>query len=734
LYTNRVTWLFLAAVLLGASLLFFVQPLCGKMLLPVLGGTPAVWNSCMVFFQTGLLLGYCYAHLLASRLGVKTQVVVHSLVVSLAALSLPIAIASPSSPPFEPTVWLMGTLVLGVGLPFFVTATCGPLLQSWYARAASCRDPYFLFAAGNAGSFAGLILYPLAVEPWLSLRAQARWWTAGYVALGAILFGCGACLWLSTGREDKQRLVSPTRERGEHRPRGSGDWLTRLWWVLLALVPSSLMLSVTSYLTTDIAAIPLLWVIPLGLYLLSFTLTFARRPLVPHQFLVRWMPLVVLVLAVMIFLEGTEPVWLVLGLHLLGLFWLALVCHGELAHLRPSAERLTEFYLCLAIGGALGGIFNAILAPTLFTSLVEYPLMIALACLLRPAPAAFRPKLDVGIALLVGALTVLLVFAGRSLQLEPGPASVGAMFALPLVLVYAMQEHAVRFGLGLALVFAGGAFYSGVDGPALYRQRSFFGVHRVTEQNGFRKLFHGNTLHGQESLDLVRRGEPLTYYYRTGPIGQLLTALRGDARLQRVGLIGLGTGALASYAEPGQHWTFFEIDPAVAHIAAPETGLFSYLKDSRGRIDVALGDARLTLSQYPDKFGLIVVDAFGSDAIPLHLLTREALAVYAAHLQPDGVLAFHISNRYVNLEPVLANLAQDALPPWTCLIQRDLSSDEADRRKGKSPSVWALLARTPDALHRISNSSRWQPARGRPELGVWTDDFSNLVLVLRWSE
>jgi hypothetical protein len=284
------------------------------------------------------------------------------------------------------------------------------------------------------------------------------------------------------------------------------------------------------------------------------------------------------------------------------------------------------------------------------------------------------------------------------------------------------------------LVFLAGALYAGVHGPASYRYRSFFGIHRVTEQDGFRKLFHGNILHGQQSLEPGRQDEPLTYYYRTGPIGQVLTSLQGDERLQRVGLVGLGTGALASYAQPGQHWTFFEIDPAVAHLAAPETGLFTYLKDSRGRIDIVLGDARLTLSQHPDKFGLLVIDAFGSDAIPLHLLTREALKVYRAHLRDNGILAVHISNRYVNLEPVLANLAADAVPPLVCRIQYDLNPDDMERRNGKGPSVWALLARTPDDLGQVANSTRWQPARVRPDLKVWTDDFSNLVSVLRWSE
>jgi hypothetical protein len=301
------------------------------------------------------------------------------------------------------------------------------------------------------------------------------------------------------------------------------------------------------------------------------------------------------------------------------------------------------------------------------------------------------------------------------------------MFAVPLVLVYCSQNRPVAFGLGLALVFLAGAFYPGVRGVSIYRQRSFFGVHRVTEQDGFRKLFNGNILHGQQSLDPRRRGEPLTYYYRTGPIGQVMTSLKNDHRLKRVGLIGLGTGALASYSQTGQRWTFFEIDPAVAHIAAPAAGLFTYLKDSAGRVDIVLGDGRLTLNQHQEKFGLLVIDAFGSDAIPLHLLTREALRIYRDHLQEDGILAFHISNDYVNLEPVLANLADDA--KMACRIQEDGASG-TDKAKGKLPSIWLLMAADPSHLDRCT-SSQWETARTRPDLSVWTDDFSNLLSVFR---
>ncbi len=683
----------------------------------------------MVFFQAGLLLGYGYAHFGVRLLGVKRQALLQLLLMLLALWFFTVPLDSNDAPPASPALWLLRSLLKTIGLPFFVVASCAPLLQRWYVQASGNKDPYFLYAVSNLGSFAALVLYPLLLEPNLPLNSQADLWFWGYAALLLLCLACSLTLVKSPISIGEPRAV---------RPRSSS---TPLRWFLLALAPSSLMLSVTTYLTSDIAAIPLLWVIPLGLYLLTFTLVFARRQIIPHALMIRWMPMVVVVLAVVILLEATEPMKLIMSLHLLGFFWLALVCHGELARTRPYADRLTEFYLWITLGGVLGGVFNVLIAPLVFKNMGEYPMMIALACLLRPgvtgalaprrSPFAFLSNL--GPPMLVGGLTLGLVFLARGVGLPAGPLTVGLAFVPPLLFVYFLQNQPLPFGLSFAMVFLASYFYPGVHGSPLYSERTFFGIHRVTEQAGYRKLFHGNTLHGEQSLDPKRRREPLTYYYPTSPVGQVLTSLKGDPRLRRVGLIGLGTGALAAYAGPGDYWTFFEIDPAVAHIAAPATGLFTYLKDCQGQTDVVLGDARLTLQRHPDKFGILVVDAFGSDAIPLHLLTREALQIYLAHLQTDGILMFHISNRYVDLEPVLANLAQAAKPPLICRIQKDLVvGDEAQR--GKAPSVWVLMARSEKDLGPLAKDGRWRLARPRPDLEVWTDDFSNLASVLDFGD
>jgi hypothetical protein len=332
-------------------------------------------------------------------------------------------------------------------------------------------------------------------------------------------------------------------------------------------------------------------------------------------------------------------------------------------------------------------------------------------------------------------LTAGLVLGAQAAGLEPGPVRLGVMFGLPAVLCYTFVERPRRFALGLGALLLAGALYPGVHGRALYRERDFFGVHRVTVDptHSFRQLVHGNTVHGRQSLDPARRRLPLTYYHPSGPIGQVFGALRGDPRLDRVGLIGLGAGSLACYAEAGQHWTYFEIDPAVVRIAR-DPALFTFYDDCPARLDVVLGDARLTLARGDERFGVLVVDAFNSDAIPLYLLTREALRVYRARLSEDGLLAFNISNRYLDLAPVLGDLAADARPPLVCLLQEDLSLTDAERAEGKSPSQWVVMASDRAHLGKLAHSSRWQPLAGRPGAAVWTDDYSNLLGVFKWRE
>jgi spermidine synthase len=754
---------FALTLLVGSGLLFLVQPMCAKMVLPLLGGSPGVWNTCMLFFQAGLLAGYAYAHAGPLWLGTRFHGILHLGLLLVPLLFLPIALGQePPDPDASPVLWLLEALLISAGFPFVMLASNAPLLQKWFAASghARARDPYFLYAASNLGSMAALLGYPFLVEPNFSLSRQSALWAAGYVALAILSFACAAYLLLSrrAGLAENDRLQIADRSVNSNLQSAICKLPSRslrLSWLLLALVPSSLMLSVTTFLTTDIAAIPLFWVVPLALYLLTFILVFSGNPLVPHAVVLRWLPLMVVVLVFIKLSEATEPAGLVLGIHLLGMFWICLACHGELARRRPDADHLTEYYLWLALGGVLGGMFNALLAPSIFTSIVEYPLMLIAACLLLPRPGVPRDRpsvasslvsrrwsratiRDVALPVLLGLATVVLVVLGQKLRLQPGPMSVAAMFMAPVVIGYTFMERPVRFGMGLAAILLAGTLYSGVHGRTVYRARSFFGVHQVTEDAGFRKLVHGNTIHGLQSLDPAQQTVPLGYYHPKGPIGQLFKVMKDDRRLKRVALIGLGTGAMAAYAGPGQHWTFFEIDPEVIHIASPEAELFTYLRDARvrgGRIDVRPGDGRLNVAASDELFGMIVVDAFNSDSIPVHLLTREALEVYRSRLAPGGILAMHISNRYLHLERVLANLAQDSSPPMVCMIGDDRMLPEPDKDAGRLPAQWAVLARSADDLKMLlPQRLLWRAAQTGSALHVWTDDFSDLFRVFKWRE
>jgi hypothetical protein len=654
-------------------------------------------------------------------------------------LVLPVALPGGWAPPGEswPVPWLLAVLVVAVGLPFFAVSTSAPLLQRWFAATGhpSARDPYFLYAASNLGSLLGLLAYPTIIEPVSKgLAQQGRAWTAVYAMFVVLAACCSWVLWRSSKTKDTMGVetVPPV------------PWKRRLRWVVLAFVPSSLMLSTTTYLTTDIAAVPLLWVGPLALYLLTFVLAFARRQLITPDVLGRWLPLVALLAVLALLSEATEPAWVLIVLHMTCLFWVGLFCHTSLAADRPPAGRLAEFYLWLAFSGVLGGIFNALLAPLLFNSLAEYPLVLALACALRPTPREWeseqgggRPWLDWVLPGLLALVIGSAVIVTQRLRLEPGPLSLALVFGLPAVLCYTFLGRPLRFALGLAALLLAGTLYHGVYGATLYQIRSFFGVHRVTldPTHSFRQLIHGNTIHGRQSLDPAHRRAALTYYHRHGPVGKVFTTMDKVRRFRSVGVVGLGTGALCCYAHPGQRWTFYEIDPAVEGIAC-RSGYFTFWQDCIDQTGVVpklvSGDARLTLAQERDKFDLLVIDAFSSDAIPVHLLTREALETYRAHLNPGGILAFNVSNRYLDLQSVLGDLAAAARPRMACMALEDLSPSERDKREGQSPSHWVVLAEQAETLDPLRHTAPWGVVHGRPGRRAWSDDYTNLIGALKW--
>ncbi len=736
---------FSVTMFLSAALLFLVEPMFAKMALPLLGGSAAVWTTCIVFFQVTLLAGYAYAHASAKILGKRTQVVMHAAVLLAALALLPVHVPGGWTPPLEPNPvgWLLRLLLVAVGLPFFALSATTPILQKWFAHSGhpSSGDPYFLYAASNSGSLLGLLSYPFVLEPLLRLSDQSRLWTWGYGLFLLLATGCILLVWRSPHEESAQASTPRPDARMEEVAARNTENLTprqRLRWVALAFVPSSLMLGVTTALTTDVPAIPLFWVLPLALYLLSFVLVFARKPLLSHLWLSRRLPLLILAAAIPIVLKGVLPLMALLLIDLLALFAVAMVCHGEVARSRPATEHLTEFYLWISVGGVLGGAFNALLAPVIFSTVVELPIALVLAAMLCPSIYGVEdtPRTRTLDYLLPAALGLAVVVATLELQAKgvaPGRLFNLIIFGPAAICCLRFGTRPRRFGLGVAALILASQVYAGPFGHILHSERSFFGVYRVSDdvEKNCRVLFHGGTAHGVQSLDPRRACEPLAYYTRSGPIGQVFQAFQESPVENEVAVIGLGAGVMACYHQPHQRFTFYEIDPTVLHIAQNRR-YFTYLSDCGLPVRVVLGDARLSLRDAPAHgYGMMVLDAFSGDSIPTHLLTREALALYLTKLAPKGVLAFHISNRYLDLHSVLGDLAHDL--GLSCLMNDDAHVSEDETREGKFTSMWVVMARHSNDLEALRSDPGWRDLRAVPGSRVWTDDFSNIVSILRFN-
>jgi hypothetical protein len=743
----------------SAALVFSVQPMVAKMLLPLLGGAPAVWNTCMVFFQAILLAGYAYAHFLSTRVSLAGQKAVHLSLMLATCFVLPIGLSSASSTaPWNtnPIVWLLQALVLAVGLPFFTISSSAPLLQSWFSRTRhpSAGDPYFLYAASNLGSVLGLIAYPALLEPRLHIPQQARLWMFLYFGL-VLLFAACAVLGLA-GANRKKCSEAPVRSSLRPENAESGvTWPRRLSWVFWAFIPSSLMLGVTTYLTTDIASVPLLWTVPLTLYLLTFILAFKRGWKLPQRVLTRLVVILAVVLAFVMLAKSDELAWLQIGLHLVFFVCAALAWHTRLANDRPESRSLTDFYFCISIGGVLGGLFNALLAPMIFRAVVEYPLLIVLACIRWPDRAdsggtraaavvagagrlGWHERLGWSWSLLLWPLSVGLLTAGLSILapqwgLEPHVRTM-AVFGVPAILCYlaSKQKGTLHFALTLGALLAASSFYKATTGSTLLADRNFFGTVRVMLNPGgkIRTLYHGTTVHGMQFVDANRQGEPLAYYHRAGPCGEAMRLLNARQGSTNVAVIGLGAGAMACYATQGQHWTFYEIDPLVIWLAR-ESGCFSYLRLCTNATTVIVeGDARLRLREAPPRtYDLLVCDAFGSDAPPLHLLNREAMELYLSKLSDHGVLLFHVSSRFLDFRPVLSGLARHFGLEARAGIDGNLS--EETLAAGKLPCTWVVLARRPQDFAGLDRDPRWQ-VLDETSMPLWTDDYSDILGIFQW--
>jgi spermidine synthase len=813
----------------SALLLFWVQPMVGKILLPYLGGTPAVWNTCMVFFQGLLLGGYSYAHLLAGW-PKKRQVRVHTALLCAGLIPLlclqfqiePLTRSFlPTPTEANPIPWLLGVLLLSAGLPFFAVSTTAPLLQRWFSTTnhSQAKDPYFLYAASNLGSMLTLLCYPLVLEPNMTIGQQSMGWILGYVVFLLLVL---LCAWLGD-RNPAPEVEGETVSENIPIPPTLG---TQAGWVALAFIPSSLMIGTTTHLTTDIAPMPLLWILPLALYLLSFILVFSKIPGWVYQTALLGLPLIaclilsglpdilqanswdglikrlaksaampanlnmaeiVIFLSIAIgtiFLARTAnrqhalmilllPFFLLLVvflpnirenlivseleailLHLALMFVVCMVCHGELAKSRPAPKYLTGFYLAMSLGGVLGGLFNTVISPLVFTRFVEYPLVAALACLIVPGFAVAKKWVPLKVAaqgfvflvgFLVAGVLAIQAFLPRELvrQILPPGGLTGLLFRW---LDPALQS------------------------PPLIQERNFFGAFRIEDirythnyfeplsgtyipqPRRYHRMLHGTTNHGMQIVDPVEmRRDPITYFQRSGAIGQIFRELTLRAeekkREPRVAILGVGTGTLASYAEKGWALSLFEIDPAMVRYASQTDQYFTYMTDARARgatVDVKLGDGRKGIETHDvsaGKFDILFMDAFASDSVPVHLLTREAFHVYFDKLEEDGMVVVNIANRYLDFEPVLTNLARSE--GWRILVQRG----QVVAGQDKYGTCWVVISRAGKAMDRLASMNQvfetndngewvesWEEGKGKPHLGVWTDSYSNIVKILNWGK
>jgi hypothetical protein len=727
--------LFVATILVGSFLLFLVQPMVARMALPRLGGAPNVWNSAMIVYQSLLLAGYAYAHAL-SRAAPQRQAAMHLALLCLCGLTLPIALAAPGdfAPGWE-VLWVPLLLLLTTGPVFFAVSAQAPLMQRWFAAHPRAGEPWALYAASNVGSLVGLMAYPLLAEPLLSIERQSLAWSAGYAALVLLVAACAFTRRLpATPGVDAREYPVP----GAH-PRPGAKRIGH--WIVLSAVPSGLMLSTTTHLTTDIFAMPLLWVIPLSLYLLSFVIAFADRRDFAWTFSLFAPPVVLLCGGVAMLSHGSGGFVVALA-SLALLLSVATSLHARLYELRPVTEHLTGFYLAMSAGGALGGAFTAIAAPVLFDWVWEHPLLVVAAALLMPMPILLNwHRLDgldpqmARIAAFVFLLAALvLAWLLHGIVSERGPDMQRAFLTVMLC------------GLGLLLVPWRGLFVAvlaalmlaqgGIDTIESTlegeRSRSYFGIYTVQDlpASRTRQLVHGTTLHGQQSADPDSARAPSTYYGATSGVGLVLDrapALFGPQA--RIGIVGLGVGTLSCYRRGQQRWTFFEIDPKVVEFS--HNGTFTYLSRCVPDARIVLGDARLKLDgEQPGSFDVLAIDAFSSDAIPLHLITREAVEVYLRALAPDGIVVLHISNRFVDLEPVVAAIAREL--GLASSLRLDIPVDRAVL----TSSAWVALARERATLELLAQARPDAPwdSLAPPARRAWSDDHASILPHIRWSK
>ncbi len=743
---SKIKIIFNLTIFLGSFLLFLIQPMLAKVLMPMLGGSQSIWIACVFFFQLFLLLGYLYAHVSHVLLGAKYQAILHAILLTFSCIFMPLGIKV--IPDLEnianPASWIFWALTISVGVPFLLLSANAPMLQNWMAHInhKDAKNPYFLYIASNVGSFIALLSYPFALEPLMQLTTIMNLWTKSYFLMIFLIAICAGLTWgyFKDISKIRRTLLNSIKKLMPE----FGDlkiWKTNLYWVVLAFIPSSLMLGVTTYITTDIAPMPLLWIVPLALYLLSFILAFNKR----FNFLFRICKLSHndVVLATILAMVMQVVLLIFYGLHLVCFFIISMVCHSLLAQSKPEPERLTAFYLYLSLGGALGGFFNVFLSPLIFNDIIEYPLvMIASLFLVLPVARksyftrefADKAYYMLTLMMIFYITYTVLKFFNTSIEnalIEIGKNIIDAktiktdsrkivafiLFLYAVFVLRKLKEYPHAYILTLAFVFLSTPFIiAPLSDKVIYKSRNFYGALEVSHNKRFlfNVLMHGTTIHGLQRLEKDKRTDPSSYY-------KVFIGIFN--KKEKVAVIGLGTGTLACTGKKGSHFTFYDINKEVYNIAT-NPNLFTFLRDCPAKSEVVIGDGRIEINKVKDKtYDAIIIDAFSSDFIPIHLLTDEALEIYQRKIKPDGFVAFHVSNRFLNLNPVLRSLGK----------HRGMIVLEILTKKGDYSfrSSWVLMTRNPKLAKKLVDKHEWQMLKSRKSIRYWTDNYTNIFSVLK---
>ncbi|MGH1398923.1 MAG: fused MFS/spermidine synthase [Alphaproteobacteria bacterium] len=728
LYTYAIT------LFLSAALIFSVQPLFSKMILPLLGGTPQVWNTAMLFFQFVLLLGYFYAHTLSTYFKTSLQIIIHLALLILFIGSLPFYIPADAAPPMDGSLslWQVSLMFSQIGGAFFILSASAPLFQHWFSKTShpDAPNPYFLYGASNLGSMGALLSYPVLIEPHLNIGTQADVWMYGYWGICVFTVLCAVILKASASKSSQD-----VQAKKEVRAGNSPSFKRCLTWVCLAFVPSSLMLGTTSFITTDIASVPLMWIIPFALYVGSFIIVFSRREIITFKgtqslFIAAVCFFIICNVAIT---KLVHTPYILLLSHFVFFAACALLCHKKLADLKPDARYLTAFYFMMSIGGVLGGFFNAIIAPAVFNDTYEY-LIVALLAIAIWHGAIPKPSFKRSLSFLdQNYLPILLLFSALLFNFSdyilPSAAVNFALLAY-VFYRYRSDKAVLAFAFVVYLCSILGSSYVQVDSSAkiLRQDRNFFGVLKVTQTDTETSLLHGTTLHGMQLLQEENRLTPISYYSRGNPISDVFEHFDKSANSQRIGVIGLGSGVTACYSHKGRVFDFYEIDKNVVEVAEDKQ-YFTYLSDCGSPYKIILGDARLSLkAQSVSLYDILIIDAFSSDSIPVHLMTFEAIQDMQRVIKPDGVLLFHISNRHMDLEPVLQ--AAGAALGMTGMAR----INEGGKLEGGDipflPSHYAVLTKNLDIID-VLKQAEWRNIKSRKNFRLWTDSFSNILSVLQ---